>query len=537
MSSISPSDSDGARKVNLVLKLLRSPSLQKAAVAILVLIFFLLLSAYMLVSQMAVREAVYLFGQPVVESGAPFVARVGLHDVISRTFIPNVKGSLSIQKDDKTLMEFEEFDTGPSGLISLNYKFPELAPGYYHYHLVLEGLHSTREVDIPIEVVNTVSPWFTPERPVNAEVINLNDLIIELHLRGGKAPGLLGGTVFVRVMDSEGNPVKAKVKLSLVYGLLEGKPPGELSTDRLGLTSFQMTSLTDTDWKIKAETLDGRKTEVDRSIKVIQSQFLLSSDWTIPTGSTGRAGLYTTRQSGNVYVDIYDGERWAFSYKYPIDDKLDVFPIKLPNSKHSAQPRLFRIVAYAHPLVPGIAQSVMYVLGTDQKIFKSQALTQLLDVMTDNQVDTEYLNSLKRQGLTVETLTDKEQEQLARFLIELLPQEPIQPTLLLDSEEQDRATLKEVQKIFKARANIVFVLACVLVFSTLVYYLVFGYMVNRRARMALAKDGDWNDEEFPITTSRWRVLDQKLRALLQLVLVFSTLILFFIAVYLLLQHI
>lgn len=514
---------------------------RRAFVVFYIGVCFLIGSAFIFVSSLKVSTSFEVYGRPHIAAGKPALFRVWARN-------NNPPGPLESARFDLSLLDptgetqathTTEISGESHGQLALSLP-AGLKGGTYTLRARLETAGEEREtLDVPIEVEEPgasvvvlggrglrTSLWEGEDGPDRADLISSDGVLCSF----------LSNEVIVRVTDRETAAPRpgVQVALELSYGDLESKVPGPLTTDELGLASFRITPIGETEWKITTTAPDG---VVSHSRAVLHSE-TLGSTMTLRTAVFHEDealawDLRTVHMGKPMYFELMDAGRWIASHREETVGETEKVRWS-PELGAPSTPQILTLIACPDEVncVSGHArQPVIWSAGP---MSDAERLGFWLNALRQREIDPAWTTHL--EGRALGDLNRETRARLERLMTYRLPTEYTGLMPLLLSDDQTEPRLEAFQDDFRAQANILLVLVLV---AGLLIVMVFGVSAMiRRARETAAVLADI-DEDIDAPAGPIAIRGQRLSYWLAgawLVIALLTIIAFVWGILLLFQH-
>ncbi len=559
---------------SLVERLMR-PWVWKAAVAAYTLYIFLLIAFYMLVAARSLTYSYTISGQPQVESGRGAALRVGVFDINRGRFLPASDIRVAFVRGQDLRPVFQGISS-PAGLADVNLVVPDVPPGPAAWRVELEprGME-TETVEIPVEVVAPITPdrlepWL--DATVTVEAVpkgrqpaasprprdeGTGPVLIELLAEGHQPIDGLRSVFFVQTTDrATGAPVAATVSIKKTKGMTEGNLPSSVKTSKGGLGAFSLAPIGSQEWRLEiAASRPAAQTPPDQggaaepapqsapaqeqasvrtvTIKSATTQYaMVLRDPIWSPDEALEIGVYTLHRSGPLYGDVYLGDRWLHGEVTGIGPQGGGFEIKpgaLPRPAEGLW--LARVQVYGNALQPGEAGDMRTIALPSMNMSAEDTLREILRRAAEVDLHKKRAEALAASDWLA-MAEDAELHAQIAFWLSLLPRDLRQPILLKDTQQNERVTLSEDKKASRARITVLLSVSGGLGLLIVLFIVLQNFARVRRESRAMVVDLEADGELDP---SIGRDLARN-TAVFQLVLIFATIAVFFVAIVILLQY-
>jgi hypothetical protein len=528
----------------------------RGAVVLYALYIFVLIAFYITVAGQSLSYSYTISGQSEVVSGQGAALRLGIYEINKGRFVPGAGVEVDFVQGAARERVFVG-QTSAVGLGDVNLRVPAgAAAGAAAWEVRLRPpSREEARVEIPIQVraaaaedglvdlwseaAATVAPVSSSGEPVVDE--GEGPLRLELFADGGAPVDGLPTVFFVHASSREaGAPARVRVKVEVLKGMLEGEAPGEVSTDEGGLGVFTAIPVGSQRWRLSASSVgaDGQQVESRRELVVKSELTQHSLTLEAPVWEAGeplRAQVRSLRR-GVVYGDVYQGARWGWSEVTGVGPQgagfvLPERAVERPGAGFS----LARVQVYADALQPGKAGDARYVVVPAAEVGEEEILRGLLGRAAEVGVlEVQARGALARSwwvGVRRGTL-----RRHIAFWLSRLPRELSQPPLLKDTQDDDRAQMEGEKDEARLAVTRLLVGSGALGLLLLLYTVVSNLLrVRREGRAALVEAAAELSEEDAAALLAGKGGLERAEALLQLVLLFGTVAMFFAAIVVLLQ--
>ncbi len=527
----------------------------RTGVVIYTLYMFALIASYMFIAGRSVSYSYTISGQRAVQVGQPTAMRLGVYNIAQGRFLPNTQVQVHFTQGARKDSVFRGV-TSPVGLGDVNVKVPaEAQTGEAQWMIRLHppGLEP-QEVSIPIDVAKA-----RPEDPTllwseaSVQVSNGDKQVIadegtgpvrlELVADGNKPIDGLRSVFFVQTtLRDSGEPVRVKVKVEVLKGLIDSDPPGDVITDHGGLGFFSVVPVGSQRWKLSTTTkVDGQDVESIREITIESGLTQHSLRLKSPVWSSHeefQANVNSLRRSGVVYGDFYQGQRWVWGEVTGLGNQGAGFSIPgKAVTRPSEGISLLRFQAYADALQPGKAGDVRYVVLPAEGMSDNDVLRALLDRAIEAGVLEKQAKVMRNLPWLLTTSNEGSLKRHIAFWLSQLPRELKGPTLLKDTQVGDKAQLAEEKSEMRESVTWLVGVSGGLGLLLILYLVVSNLLRTRReGRQALAEAIAEVDDDTAAALLEDRGGLARGEALVQMLLLFGTVAVFFTAIVVLLRH-
>ena len=508
------------------------PFVWKAGVALYLMFMFGLAAVYLTVAAQGIEYAITVSGDARVCVGQPAALRVGVRDLQMGRYLARAPLSLHLRRGDRDARVFTGF-TSAAGLADVNVDVPpDWQTGEADWEVRVPTPEGNTEIAIvPLELVacDNQRPEVAPEGDDDTKVdsAGTGPLKIDLVAEGGTLVDGLESTLFVRVTDrADGTPVRTTVAVKLVKGLVDGSFRPSLRTDQGGLGALQVTPVGNQRWRFSVDG-DGTQSVRELILKSRPTQHVLhlpSPVWRADEDL--RVTVRSLRRTGEIYGDLYGpSSAWAYGVVGGVGVRGGSFTIP---TRAAVAPRegisILHVQAYADPLAPGGAGDMRYVVLPAARMTDKQVLERLLG----RAQEAGSVHTLEARALAASPWLGQASESAMKrhiaYWLSLGPRTFVQPTVLMDTkrgQEDEMARDKD-----GAREAITWLLAISGAVGLLVVlWLVLGnYLEVRRAGRFAAAELDLDMDGL-----------HRAMAIVQLVFLFATIVIFFASIVALLR--
>lgn len=527
------------------------PWLWKGALILYGVYIFALIAFYIGIAGRSVSYSYTVSGQPSVRAGSPAALRLGVYDIHRGHFLPRTDVEIEWVRGETAETVFRGL-TSVAGLGDVNLRVPDVAPGPSAWRVTLQPMDMDAEtVEIPVTVEAAASPDFTQRwADATLEVRSVDALgkplpvdegtgpvYIDMIAEGGVPVDALKSHILVQTTDrATGAPVSAKVTLTKGKGLVDGPVPSSVRTDGGGLGAFALTPIGSQDWTLTVTQRDAEGEPIVSTrrvnLKSEPTQYtMLLRDPVWDDGETLEVGVRSLHRRGALYGDVYMDGRWSHGEVTGLGERGGGFMLK-----PEATPRptegvwLAWVQVYGDALQPGAAGDARTVAVPAPGMSPRAVLTAVLDQAIAAGFQEERAKAL-RGSAWIQTAEDSALHRQLVWWLSHLPRALVQPPLLKDTQDDDRQTLSEEKEAFRAQVTWLLAVSGGLGLLLLLYLVVTHFIRVRLESQAMMLEleadallADEASENFARTT-----------AIFQLVLLFATITLFFVAIVVLLQ--
>ncbi len=520
------------------------PLFQRAAIVLYVLCIIGVISAYIAISTVETRQALYFQGDSVLQAGETNVVRGAFVDARIGQFAHSSDFVFTlVQPDagdaDGTLVG--QGKSGAGGFAHIGLDIPaDQAPGMYD--LVLKatspelGAYEARQ---SVEVASARAiPQKWPVRTERADVQQLakkqsektqkpveDGVLIDVLPGDHEVVRGLPNTVYLRTRDAKTNrPVSANLTVLSSKGYLDGKLPTALKTDRLGLVELSLTPITDQIWQMEAETVDGVKSEAEVRLTTVAAQFAVQvKQPVVVSGKAIDGAVYSLFETGAFFFDLYQQDRRVAASALGLQRGGSGFFVEMPQAAAGVESAdIYRLQVYGDFYNPANAWDSVYVVRVDDSSAEALrgAALHTLRLIAENTASTDaYYSEILADNILESASTSELNRWLPALLLAIPRQFEVSPTLF-NTQHADRAELELWKASVKSDLKILvgFVL---LIGIVALFYFTFMGIKQVRARSQRIYDLDVDDASDGLETTRmsdWSVVFQGGLLLLSIVL-------------------
>ncbi len=535
---------------------LMPPWVWKGAVIAYAIYIFALIAFYMLIAGRSISYSYTISGQPEVVSGQSAALRVGVFDIHRGLFLPGTSVEVSFVRGDQVRSIFRG-QTSPAGLGDVNLKVPEVEPGPATWQVRLEPIDMDPQVvKIPITVESPapgdpLAIWV--DSTIEVESLGADGrrlaggppdegqgpLRLELLAEGGMAIDGLRSTVFVQATErATGVPVKVSVQLVRKKGMVDGKVPEVIQTNRGGLGAFSLVPIGAQEWELKAvqRVKDGPDQVSTRVVRLDSkpTQYAMAlRDPVWEDGEDLEVGVRSLHRSGALYGDVHVAGRWTHGEVTGLGPRGGGFILRdsaVPRPKEGVE--LARVQVYGDALNPGAAGDTRLVALPAVQMSDRDVLKVLLGRAADAGVAPVRARALAGSEWLL-TASQRDVNAQIAYWLSLLPRELNQPPLLKDTQDEDKQTLADEKESYRAPVTQLLIVSGGLALLIILFLVVTNFVRVRResqAMMAALEADELLEGEEGLSGNFARTT-----AIFQLVLLFATIVVFFAAIVVLLQ--
>jgi len=530
-----------------------------------------LVSVYIFVAGRGVSYSYTVAGQRTIESGAPAALRIGVYDIYRGRFLPRAQVDVALVQGETSTLLFEG-TTSPDGFAHANLMVPPVPPGPAAWRVTMKPIDMGSEtVEIDVNIVDgeghdTMVPWTDAAALIvagvpakkkqegkDAGVSNSPEpddrIRIDLVPESHTATDGLRSVLFVSTTDaSTGAPVSATVEFELVKGMVDGKVPKRIVTNRGGLAAVSLVPIGAQQWRttvrtkrINAEGLESQDTQVDETAvdSELKQYSIVLGDTVWEANETLELGVRTLHRSGGVYVDVYQDGRWRYGQVAGIGSEGSGFAI---HDSAIIRPTegvwLAQIQTYGQSLQPANAVEARTVAVVAPNVTPEQTLRVILDRAAKAGVRDKTARALL-ESKWLSTASSREIHAQISFWLAQLPTQTRDPHLLLDTQQGERNRLADEKETLRSSITTLLIvsggLGLLLILTLVIVNLLSvrrtsEQMILELAEMDLPEVDDVGEPLAEVTN-----LARK-EGVFQLVFLFVTIALFFAAIVILLQH-
>jgi hypothetical protein len=511
------------------------PLVWKSAVVLYMLFLFGLAAAYLTVAAQGIEYSITVSGDEAVCVGRPAALRVGVMDLQQGRYL--VRAPLELHLDDgQTSKRLFTGFTSPAGLADVNVEVPTgFSPGAGTWEVRVptpDGGTEVARVGVLISACGSVRSArpevaSVAEDDVKIENEGTGPMRIDLVAEGGTLVDGLPSTLFVRVTHREtGEPVRTTVAVTLVKGFVDGKFRPTVRTDAGGLGTLALTPVGNQKWKFVVVE-DGVESTHELILKSRRTQHVM----TIPSpvwraDSDLRVSVKSLRRSGEVYGDLYGpSAAWVHGVVSGVGPRGGGFSVP---SRVASAPRggmsVLHVQAYADPLAPGGAGDMRYVVVPSAALTDRDVLRQLLKIASKTDGEQAKQAAAFQGHASIDLASDAATKRHIAYWLSLYPRDFVQPKMLMNSRTGQEAEMAEDKA--GARETITWLLSIAGSFGLLVVlWLVLGnFLAVRRAGQFAAAELDLEMGGL-----------HRAQAIIQLVFLFATIVIFFASIVALLR--
>jgi hypothetical protein len=342
--------------------------------------------------------------------------------------------------------------------------------------------------------------------------------------------------------------VPAAVEFELVKGMIDGKPPERVITNAGGLAAFAVTPIGAQQWRTTARRLrgttdDGQAEFTQVEEKAVDSELkqysFVFGDPVWGAGETFEVGVRTLHRSGGVYTDVYQNGRWCFGQVAGIGSEGAGFAI---HESAVLRPTegvwLTEIQTYGQSLQPADASEARFVAVPAAGMSPRDTLEVLLGRAASAGLREDAARALLVSPW-LEKASDRDLYAQISFWLALLTPTTRDPHLLLDTQQGERTQLADEKEMFRSRITALLVVSGGLGLLLVLYLVVVNVIVVRKTSQRMVQE--LAEIELPEVDEVGEPLSDvanlaRMQGIFQLVFVFATIVLFFVAIVVLLQH-
>lgn len=439
--------------------------------------FGLVVFGGILLSQVDARVGLHVFGPDVFVAGEPAVLRVTLRDLRFNRFEP--LGGARVRFVSNEGVEGPQLAlAGHAGPFVQGAVPTPSTPGKYKLVLEADGEEGPLLAQMTVNVLDRPPPFVLPAgdgKPKHPPRPDRGPFTLDIVPTDQVMPG--GGlptTLTVRATDLDGRPQQLEVALDTKEGKSETTLPSRVTTDRHGLARFAVVPLHPTFWfELSTPTAD-----TARRLKYVPTQFVIDVPQSVVTpGRTLNVDIRSLHQSGEVFVDVWHGDRWIATEAGELDRGRAQVGVTLPLL--TADPALIWLQAYRTAYLPQQARGGLHLLVTTKSA--SEANRWIADQLVKADLLPGHARFLRAQA--------DGDPQLSRFLLGRIPRPDRDPPLLADSGVTARQTVASLKAVWQRRMIVALVLTGLAMFGVLGWLVVSNYR-EVQARWAAAGGAD-----------------------------------------------
>ncbi len=307
-------------------------------------------------SQLDARNGLHVFGPKHFVAGEPAVLRVGLRELAFNRFerIASVEATF-IQGESRGRAQPMSQRAGDfvQGAV--------VPPGAGNFQLELATIHEDLRLIamIDVHVRDRASSARLPPLPKDKTPPkpDTGDLKLDIASLSHVLPGNLPSRLVLRATDVEGRPVRSGVAIQMREGASAIQVPDSVVTDHNGLASLKFQAMQPRFWF----DLKAGESEAARRIDVTPTQLVLELE--SPFARPGEEipfGLRSMHRKGEVFVDLWHGERWIASTRVALDKGQASGRLRLPPLP--ADPAVLWLQAYRAAYLPQDARGGQHLL-------------------------------------------------------------------------------------------------------------------------------------------------------------------------------
>lgn len=508
------------------------PIIWKGGVVLYLIFLFGLAAVYLTVASQGVEYSITVAGDEEVCVGGPAALRVGVMDLSRGVYMSRAPLEVHLRSGKARHRLFTGF-TSPAGLADVNLEIPaDVAAGDAHWEVVVPTPDDTTETgSVAVKLSTCASARMMEAVEVDEGGKVKNDgtgpLRIEPVAEGGTLVDGLPSTLFLQVTSREtGEPVRATVKIELVKGLIDGTVQPKAVTDPGGVAAVRLTPVGNQKWRFTVEH-DGATSVRELILESKPTQHVLtvaSPVWR--ADSDLRVSVKSLRRSGELYGDLYGpAANWVHGVVAGVGANGGGFHI--PARVATPPPAGISVVhvqAYADPLGPGGAGDMRYLVVPAAGVSERDVLAELLGRAADDPRHALQAKALAASPWLLEATQSALHRHIA-FWLSLYPRDFHQPIVLMDSRTGQMDEIARTKD--SARDAITWLLGISggLGLLVVLWLVVGNFIAVRRAGQFAAAELDL--EEMGGL--------QRAQAIIQLVFLFATIVIFFASIVALLR--
>lgn len=485
------------------------PLVQRAAIVLYIVCIIGVISAYIGISSVETRQALYFQGDHVLQAGATSVVRGAFLDARIGQFAHPSDFRFWITPPGEPAASGKLVGRGKSGAggfahIALDIPADQAAG---KYDLVLKasnpelGEYEARE---SVEIVSGVEiPQKWPSKTERADIQQLakkqtertqkvaeEGVLIDVLPGDHEVVRGLPNKIYLRTRDARTHkPVSARLTVLSSKGYLEGTLPTELKTDRLGLVSLSLTPITDQVWQMEAETADGTKSETEVKLMTVAAQFAVQvKQPVVMQGKTIDGAVYSLFETGAFFFDLYQQERRVAASALGLQQGGSGFFVEMPPGGD-----IYRLQVYGDFYHPANAWDSAYVVRVNDSSAEALrgAALQMLRFIATNTVSTDaYFSEILADNILETASTTELNRWLPAFLLAIPRQFDVSPTLF-NTQHADRAELEVWKASVKSDLKILVGLVLLIGIVALFYFTFMGIQqVRARSRRSYESELD-----------------------------------------------
>lgn len=346
----------------------------------------------------------------------------------------------------------------------------------------------------------------------------------------------LSNTVWLRLTrKQDGAPVRGTIVLEEISGQSAEPLRKTHETDELGFVPITFKPIGSHRWTVRAQVALGEEPQLgtgELAFTTVPAQFSMSMrNHVVAPGDVVTGMVDTLYRSGGFMVDLHDPDHWIGAEAYGIANNQGGFQVQVPRTEPGTA-GLFRVQVYESVFQPGNAWDSRYVLHADEP--GSASCRDALDGLLDELARQEPAH-WGRYRETVElpaTMQLHECNEWAAALLASLPRSFTAPTMLVNTQQSDRAELEEWKDDVQAILLIAVIIALLIGLATILVVVFSSSAESARQRGLMEAEMADFDEEF-ISMSGAKL--ERLAHGMRIVIIVGTLILFGVGVVLILS--
>jgi len=506
---------------------------------------FVLGAGFIYVGSLEVSRRVDVYGQPVALAGQSAWFRIWGRAFDSPAPLEGARVKLALQGDSGALSESSvRLSENGMGVISLPVP-TDATPGEHTVDLIVEDTETQEtveqvsfDIDVrpPVEADSKADERRAEPRLHGVSEHGEGPLVIELFPPSTHVVTFLENPVYIRVTErATGHPVDAvTVKIEKTYGNLERPPVESVKTDALGLASFVVRPVSDTDWKLSVEPAEGEVSTVTATlVSASTSLRLVPRGYELVPGQRTSAEIVSRRDRDVVFVDVVADDAWIVSHQQIVTQQSPVVAFVPRGMRAPAHPRLATMIACFSPTGCDDVHARTPLVWSDSPLTPRARLRVMLGGLEERIQHAAWARSAEAY-LDGGSPDDEVVSRATDFAAGRVPTTFVGAQLLIKSDDVATERLETAKEEFRTWASVLAVLLAIAGGMMIAAFVMSSSTQRRRAMQDVLVEADEIDADELAVPGKAR--KQQLALILEIVALAATIIVFAAGILLLMRQ-